>query len=253
VIKRLYGGGFGFSAPLVYANFVQSIDGVVALRSVRSPAPLISGHSAADRFVMAMLRACADGVLVGAGTMRDTAERWTPDAIFPELSSDLATLRVALGMDPEPRLILLTASGDINIDHPALHAGASVLTTAAGARRLGPYLPPASELHVLPGDQSINLSEAVELVRSQGLRYILSEAGPTITAQLVQEGLLDELFLTIAPIMAGGGRGDGLSLLEGIRILPDRREERQLVSLRRHGSYLFLRYGPPSEAGDQSA
>ncbi len=242
-IRTLYGGGFGFNGPTLYANFVQSIDGVVSLSSVRSPAPAISGHSAADRFVMALLRSCADAVLVGAGTMRDTAEPWTASSVFPALSSSFARLRNKLGKPADPQLILLTASGKINVNHPALRAGATVLTTAAGARRLGSSLPSGCRLHVLSGEHAIDMTKALDLVRSQGLQYVLSEAGPNITGQLVQAGLLDELFLTIAPVLAGGGKGDASGLLEGVRILPDRRESRELVSIRRSGSYLFLRYG----------
>jgi len=245
-VRTLYGGGFGFDGPLLYANFVQSIDGVVSLGSVHSPAPEISGHSPADRFVMALLRAAADGVLVGAGTMRDTALPWTAQSVFPQLAPDFARLRAGLEKPADPRLILLTASGEIDVGHPALAAGAMVLTTDAGASKLASSLPPECELHVLPGEGEIDMTEALQLVGSQGLRYVLSEAGPTVTGQLVEAGLLDELFLTIAPVFAGGGNGDGSGLLEGIRMLPDRRESRELISVRCSDSYLFLRYGAPS-------
>jgi len=244
-VQTLYGGGFGFDGPLLYANFVQSIDGVVSLRSVHSPAPEISGHSPADRFVMALLRAAADGVLVGAGTMRDTALPWTAQSVYPQLAADFARLRAGLEKPADPRLILVTASGEIDVGHPAL-AGAMVLTTDPGAAKLAPSLPPECELHVLPGDGEIDMAEALQLIRSQGLRYVLSEAGPNVTGQLVEAGLLDELFLTIAPVFAGGGNGDGSGLLEGIRMLPDRRESRELISVRRSDSYLFLRYGAPT-------
>lgn len=249
VLETLYGGGFGFDGPLLYANFVQSIDGVVALRSVPAPAPVISGHSAADRFVMALLRACADGVLVGAGTMRDTPVPWTHESIFPQLAPEFARLREDLGLSPQPDLLLLTSSGRIDVRHPALHAGARVLTTQEGAARMSGSLPEASTVHALADTGTVDVAAAIEFLRQQGYRHVLSEAGPMVTGQLVGAGLLDELFVTVAPVLAGGRDGDVLGLVSGIRMLPGRRESRELLSVRRHGSYLFLRYGPVTKAG----
>ncbi|HEX2053719.1 MAG TPA: dihydrofolate reductase family protein [Actinomycetota bacterium] len=245
-LRMLYGSGFGFAVPLLYANFVQSIDGVVALRGVASPAPIISGNSAADRFVMALLRACADGVLVGAGTMRDTGQPWTHRTVFPELAEEFAELRGNLGLRPEPDLLLLSSSGRIVPDHPALYRGARVLTTAAGAERLA-SLPAASSVTVLSDGPAVDIAYAVTFLREQGYRYILSEAGPNVTGQLVKAGMLDELFVTVAPVLAGRRDGDGQGLVDGVRLLPERRESRELLSLRKHGSYLFLRYGAAGE------
>ena len=242
-LRDLYGRGFGFDQPTVYANFVQSIDGVVALRSVHSPAPLISGGYAADRFVMALLRACADCVLVGAGTMSDTAQRWTAELVYPTLSDQFLRLRAELGMTPEPLLVLVTASGSVDVNHPALHAGAMVLTTAAGARRIGSSLPERCRLHSLSSGRDIEMATALAFLWAEGFRHILSEAGPNITGQLVEGGLLDELFLTIAPVLSGSGEGDGIGLLAGARFLPQRRQPAELISVRRHAGYLFLRYG----------
>ena len=69
-LAEAYGGALGFSEPRLYANFVTSLDGVVALPGERHSSRLISEHSTADRFVMGLLRACADAVLIGAETMR---------------------------------------------------------------------------------------------------------------------------------------------------------------------------------------
>ena len=68
-LQRLYGGELGLPERCVFANFVSTIDGVVAIPSLRRSNRLISEDSEADRFVMALLRACADVVLVGSGTL----------------------------------------------------------------------------------------------------------------------------------------------------------------------------------------
>src|SRR5512141_2287638 len=78
-LKQRYGGGLGFEAPRLYANFVSSLDGVVALEGTTNSSQMISGKSEADRFVMGLLRACADAVMIGAGTLRAApASLWTP-------------------------------------------------------------------------------------------------------------------------------------------------------------------------------
>src|SRR5918998_1113636 len=84
-LAELYDGHLRFGGPRVYANFVTSIDGVVALPSVNASPSLISAKSEADRFVMGLLRAFADVVLVGAGTLRAEPEhRWTPEFVYPQ-------------------------------------------------------------------------------------------------------------------------------------------------------------------------
>ena len=69
-LADLYGGGLALSEDAVYANFVSSLDGVVSLGGRRGSGSTISGRDGADRFVMGLLRALADAVLVGAGTLR---------------------------------------------------------------------------------------------------------------------------------------------------------------------------------------
>ena len=83
-LRRLYGGDLALPERCVYANFVQTIDGVVAIPSIPDSNRLVSGGSEADRFVMGLLRAAADVVLIGSGTLRASARgRWRPDGGVP--------------------------------------------------------------------------------------------------------------------------------------------------------------------------
>ena len=66
--------------------------------------------------------------------------------------------------------------------------------------------------------------------------------GPTLFGSLLDAGLVDELFLTLSPVLAGRAEGDRLGLVERLELLPDRRVTGELASVRRHGSHLFLRY-----------
>ena len=81
-------------------------------------------------------------------------------------------------------------------------------------------------------------AEALAELRERGRRRILCEGGPTLFGRLVAAGLVDELFLTLSPVLAG----DGLSLVEGETLLPHRRVAATLAGVRRHGAHLFLRY-----------
>ena len=242
-LRRLYGGDLSLPARALYANFVQSIDGIVAMNGVASSGSVLSGKSPADRFVMGLLRASADAVLVGAGTLRDTpGHHWTAEHIFPDLRDEWAALRRALGTTPQPRLALLTTSGAVDVGHPAIRGGATFLTTAAGARRLAEIAPGDCTIKVFDGDR-VPMKAAVEWLREQGLERILSEAGPQVTGQLIKDDLLDDVFVTVSPVFAGRKGAGRLGMVEGVELLPRRRVEARLASARAGDDFLMLRYG----------
>lgn len=242
-LAGVYGGEVGFGAgPVLYSNFVASIDGVVALEERESSGSMISGHHEGDRFLMALLRACADAVLVGAGTLRATANhRWVPDAVYPDASESFAELRRLRGLAPEPRLAVVTARGDLDPAHPALQAGALVLTTANAAARLRSSLPSSCEV-VVAGADGVDLGVALEHLRSAGLAVVLTEGGPHIMGELLRARRLDELFLTVSPVIAGREGPGRLSMVEGAALLPDIDAAASLVGARRQRDFLFLRY-----------
>ena len=242
-LKHLY-GRLGFPDPVVYSNFVSSLDGVVTLGSKPSAGSVISGKYAADRFLMGLLRACADAVVIGAGTLRATpGHLWTPAHVFPALATEFTALRSSLGRSAEPALVLLTASGDLDFAHPALAKGAIVITTSGGAKKVGDRLPPTCELVVMGKGGSLDLGKAIGELRNRGLDVLLCEGGPHVMGQLLEDGLLDEAFLTVSPVVAGRGREPRLGMVEGIELLPANGAWSKLLSARRHGDYLFLRYG----------
>jgi riboflavin biosynthesis pyrimidine reductase len=242
-LKHVY-GRLGFAERVVYANFVSSIDGVVTLGAKPSAGSVISGKEAADRFVMGLLRACADAVVLGAGTLRATpGHLWTPAHVYPALATEFTALRSALGRSAQPLLVVLTGSGELDFSHPALVRGAIVMTTAQGAKKIGSRLPASCELVVLGRGKRLNIGKAVGEMRERGLQVLLSEAGPHVTGQLVGEGLLDEVFLTVSPVLAGRDKEKRLGMVEGMELLPDKGAWSKLLSARQHGNYLFLRYG----------
>jgi riboflavin biosynthesis pyrimidine reductase len=243
-LEEMYGGGLGFAEPCVYANFVSTIDGVVAIPARTQSNKLISGGSEGDRFLMGLLRAFADVVLTGAGTVAAWPRgSWTPARAYPPAASEYAELRDTLGKDERPEVAILTGRGSIDPNHPALEAGALVLTSEQGAARLRNRLPAASTVVPLGSALPLDPRDVIGALRERGHGLILSEAGPHGFGSLLQAGLVDELFLTVSPLLAGGSRGaDRLGLVAGADLLSTQLVGARLLSVRRQDEHLFLRY-----------
>ena len=240
-LARLYGGTLGFDEPRVFANFVQSIDGVTAIPSVPGSNKLIAAASAADRFVMGLLRACSDAVLVGSGTLEASPRgAWTPAQAFPDEAEGFAELRERIGRSGDPEVIVLTRTGLVDTSHPAFAAGARVFTTTQGARALA-AVPP--EQVVVAGEQ-LDGQSVLAALHARGHTLILSEGGPTAWGPLLADHLVDELFLTVSPLVTGRVAGDPrLSLVEATDLLVGGPLGARVLGIRRAGDHLFLRYG----------
>ena len=206
-----YGGNPRWSGVAV--NSVESLDGVVALPDAGGESGgVVSGGSKADRFVMGLLRSCADAVLIGAGTLRAAPrDLWFADSVFPEA----AELYARVGR-LRPPLYVVSGSGQVDPALPAIVQGGTLLTG-----KLAPH-------------------EIVQRVRDDGHERILCEGGPGLFGELAAAGLVDEIFLTLSPRLFGRFAGDGRKALAEARDL--RGLPLRLLSLRRAESHLFLRY-----------
>jgi riboflavin biosynthesis pyrimidine reductase len=242
-LAKLYGGGIGFEEPCVYANFVATIDGVVAIPSVERSNALIAAGNEGDRFVMGLLRAFADVVLIGAGTLAGSPKgTWQPRRVFPDAADDFAELRRRLGRPERTDVAVLSGHASVSPEHPLFEAGALVLTSRAGAERLEGRLPPASSAVVLGEDATLDPQRIVEALLERGNRLILCEAGPHTFGDLLRGGLVDELFLTISPLLAGDrGQRTRFGLVEAADFMPPGLRGR-LLGIRRHDEHVFLRY-----------
>ena len=120
---------------------------------------------------------------------------------------------------------------------------AVISTSETGAARLRGRLPRAATMLTIGPDASLDPSAALDALRSRGHRLILCEGGPRTLGALVAAGLVDELFLTTSPLLAGRtGNGSRPALVEGIELLPATTVGCELLTLRRAGSHLFSRY-----------
>ena len=103
-------------------------------------------------------------------------------------------------------------------------------------------VPSATEVVAVNGGDSVDLRLGLEALRERGHALILSEGGPTIFGALVAAGLVDELFLTVSPLLAGRAGKPRPALVEGIELLPEIVRRARVLSVRRHDDHLFLRY-----------
>jgi riboflavin biosynthesis pyrimidine reductase len=243
-LAAIYGGAVGFPEPRLYANFVASVDGVVSLPALLESSHLIAAGSEHDRFVMGLLRACADAILIGAGTLHGSPQtRWTAEHAYPPAAPLYAELRRRRGRSPQPTLAVLSGSGRIDPRHPGFGEPSLVLTSEQGAAQLGRRLPRSAAIVPIGDQPPLDPAVAVETLRAGGHELILCEGGPLLFGELVDAGLVDEFFLTLSPVLAGHGGASGrLSLLESAELLPGRTPAATLLTLRRADSHLFLRY-----------
>ena len=194
-LRERYGGGLGFDGPCVYANFVETLDGVVTIPGLEQSNALVADSSDDDKFLMGLLRAFADVVLIGSGTLLASPKgRWRPEGVYPEAKAAFAELRDRLGKPERPAVAVLTTGASLDVGHPVLTDGAFVLTTVRGAAKLEGAMP---EIVAVNDGDSVDVRAALDVLRARGHSLVLAEAGPTTFGELLVAQIVDELFLTL--------------------------------------------------------
>ncbi len=181
--------------PHLRAGFVQALDGAISVEG--SSRPL---SSEADRAALRTLRAVADVVLVGAGTAR--REDYGPLPL-PEV---LRERRTSSGRGERPVLAVLTRdAGRLDPTSRLFQDEAAAVVVVTGHAPPG-HLPPHVQVLVLTGPEVDPVGAVVALRERYGPR-VLCEGGPHLLAQLVAAGVVDELCMTLAPVLVGPGPG----------------------------------------------
>lgn len=207
--------------PYLVLNMVSTLDGRIAIDGRSGPI-----GDEADRELFHGLRTQADAVMVGAGTIR--TERYGRLVRSPERRER----RVSEGLAADPLAIVVSGRLHLPVDLPLLQdPHSTVVVITASPDELEPC--PARVEYI----RATEMRPALEQLRSEGVRSILCEGGPGLNDTLVREGVVDELFLSLAPKLAGG---PPLTVL-GPEPLPDTLGA-SLVSLYEHEGHLFGRY-----------
>jgi riboflavin biosynthesis pyrimidine reductase len=208
-------GNFGFppppaDRPWVYSNFVQSLDGITTLLGKHGSGGDIS-QSSDDRWLMDLLRAHADGLLMGVNTLLEEQRLRDPESrgiVFQVADPALRALRTKLGKGREKN-IFVTRAVDLDLSRHKVFDGdvveAAILTSPAGAERLRAQGSHSHVVVVAAGNGEIfDLARGISKLREElGIRYLLCEGGPTLYGSLAQADLVDEKFMTVSPIEVG--------------------------------------------------
>ena len=181
--------------PSMRMNMIASVDGATAVDGVSGG---LGGP--ADHAVFMHLRALADVVLVGAGTVR--AEGYGP----PRLPDELREARRRRGQAPLPRLAVVSRSCALDWDAPIFRDTASRPIVVTAERAPAERRTAAARVAdvVTAGAEDVDLAAALGALAGLGAGSVLAEGGPRLNGTLAAAGLVDELCLTVAPRLAGG-------------------------------------------------
>ncbi len=213
--------------PWVLTNMVASLDGAIAVDGASGG---LGGDG--DRRMFGAIRAQADVVLVGAGTVR--AEDYGP----PRASEPHRRRRRANGVWDVQRIAVVTRSLDLDLDadlfaRPTSRPIVVTVSEADAGRRA--EIEQVAEV-IVAGSSDVDLAAALQALGGDGAHVVLVEGGPRLNGQLFEADLLDELNLTVSPHLVGG---DGPTMLRTSTTELHRFERRHVLS---DGDELFLRY-----------
>ena len=259
-LRELYDGDLHFPTPpaqrpFVIGNFVSTLDGVVSYKlKDHAAGSSISGSAPPDRFIMGLLRAAADAVIVGARTVHDVSPKglWIPEYTYPDAKHLYSEYRTNVMHKPEyPLVVIVSGSGRLELGRAIFRTpGVStlVITTSAGRNELtraGATKLGSVQIHALDAsDGSIAPLAILRLLYLQfRVRMLLHEGGPTLFGQFLAAEAVDELFITLSPQIAGR-KADAIrpALVQGLEFMPDSAPWFQLISVKQKAEYLYLRY-----------
>lgn len=210
--------------PHLVLNFATTIDGRAAISGRSGPI-----GSETDTEMLERLRTRVDAVMIGAGTMR--AERYGRIVSDP----DLRAYRERTGLAHDPLAVIVSNRMELPWDAGLFTDGGGRVVVFTASEEEPPET--ATPVTVVRHPDGVELDRALGwLLAERGIRSVLCEGGPTLHGRLREGGLADELFLTIAPKIAGG---EGPRILEGA--LPDV-ERVELAWLLESEGELFARY-----------
>ena len=210
--------------PFVAMNFAVTVDGRATIGGVSGPI-----GSGADTAMLAGLRNRFDAVMIGAGTMR--AERYGRIVSDPQLRA----YRERTGLAHDPLAVIVSNRLELPWDAGLFTDGGGQVVVFTASDQEPPET--ATPVTIVRHPDGVELDRALEwLLTERDVRSVLCEGGPTLHGRLREGGLADELFLTIAPKIAGG---EGPRILEGA--LPDI-DLVELAWLLASESELFARY-----------
>jgi riboflavin biosynthesis pyrimidine reductase len=262
-LRSYYDGDLRFPSvaerPYVIANFVSTLDGAVSFNipGLEGGGP-ISGANDGDKFIMGLLRASADAVLVASGTVNavSPAHLWLPEYVHPIQRDSYSYYRSISKKTLHPLIAIISGTGKLELNRAVFRTpGVTVvvITTEEGASHLhkdANSLPSTTVRSLPAANGRIAPREILMFLRQEfGVALVLTEGGPTLFGEFVTCGLVDELFLTIAPQIAGRVlEHPRPALVEGAEFTPATAPWLKLLSAKKAGDHLYLRYRRRNES-----
>ena len=214
--------------PSVRLNMIVSVDGGTSWNGVSGA---LGGP--ADKELFSVLRSLTDVVLVASGTMR--AENYGPVMVSPAVQDN----RRARGQEPVPAVAVVSSSSRFDWSSPFFTAATRrpyIVTVESAGEADRKRAAEVADV-IVAGDDTVDLAVAVAELGARGARTILAEGGPTLNGELARAHLLDELCVTLAPLLASG---DAKRLIAGSTL--DELAPLNVHSVCEEDEYLFLRY-----------
>lgn len=259
-LRDLYDGDLHFQAsparrPYVIGNFVSTLDGVASYKIPgEAGGATISGSNPGDRFIMGLLRASVDAVMVGSQTVHDVGSEalWIPEQTYPSAKRLYREYRLnVLHKSEYPFMVIVSGSGSLELGRavfrtPAVHV--VIVTTSKGRERLTKAgVSKLSSVEVCTLDASagrIDHESILQLLHGHfGVNLLLHEGGPTLFGQFLAGHAIDELFLTLSPQIAGRAAHTARpGVVENIEFTPESAPWLELVTVKQKDQHLYLRY-----------
>jgi riboflavin biosynthesis pyrimidine reductase len=189
----------------------------------------------ADKALFSVLRSLADVVVVASATMR--AEQYGPAV----LDSTVQDARRERGQTPVPKIAVVSRTCQFDWSTPFFTAAAErpmVITVSSAAEVDLARAAEVAEV-IVAGEVDVDLPRAIAELGSRGAKSVLAEGGPTLNGELARADLMDELCVTLSPLLASG---DAKRIIAGSAL--DNLEPLDLCSICEEDNYLFLRYRP---------
>lgn len=224
----------GVERPYTVLTMISTLDGKAV---VGGPGSTWGLGTEGDHLLFKQIQRNCDAVIVGAGVMR------ADDIPYPRVTPEEAHRRTLKGLRPKPLWILVSGSGRISPELRVFRADPAntlVVTTEQADPAALTALEGKTQIRAF-GARTLDVQALMHALRADyGILRLNSVGGPLLNGTMLAEGVIDELFLTLAPKIQNGR--NAVTLFEGQALAPDRLAAASLLSLYRSGDELYLRY-----------
>lgn len=220
--------------PYTVINMVSTLDGKVV---VGGPGTTWLMGKETDHLLLRRIEEACDAIMVGAGLMR------SDDVPYPRISDELAARRAARGLRPKPLWVIVSGRAELPADLRVFRGGSDNVLVLASTQASGESIDALAKVSSVrkAGEDVLDMAQIGRMLYAEyGVRRMNCLGGPFLNGTLLEAGVIDELFLTLAPKIQGGAHGR--TAIEGVSIAAEQMPNLRLRSLYADDGELYLRY-----------